>query len=212
MNEKSKLDSMVKKIVAPKPFMAGKARIMKSHCGKPGCRCMRKSNPEKHVYRQLSCTKDKKTKTMYIRKADFELVQKLNENYIDFRQVTLELGHEVVLLSKKYGVDVACEMMMSSFDRVKRKSIGLKPESQLLRETRASRDRWKRKALARQSDLAGKAVRIRDVEKSRDNWKKKALDAQKRLGDCQKELDNANRQIYKLKKSTDNKKNSAKAN
>lgn len=171
MTEKSKLDSIVRKLVDPQPVLAGKSRAMKSHCGKPGCKCMRKNNPEKHIYHQLSCTKDNKTKTMYIKKDDFELVQKLNENYADLRQAAIELGHEAVVLSKKYGVEAACEMMKTSFERVKRKSIGLKPESQHLRDARISRDKWKEKSLERQAELARKAIRVRDVEKSRNSWK-----------------------------------------
>lgn len=209
MENKSKLDSIVKRLVDSQPVIAGKARTMMSHCGKPGCKCMRKTNPEKHVYHQLSCTKDKKTKTMYVKDADLESVQKLSENYCDLRKATLDLGHEAVVLSKAYGVDTASKMMVEAFDRIKRKSIGLKPESKHLREARISRDKWKGKALKRQSDLAEKVVRVRDVEKSRSSWKKKALDAQNKLKILQEKLDSTNRKFAKLEKENVNKKNSS---
>ncbi len=208
MSKQSKMNSIIRRLVDSQPVIAGKTRTMKSHCGKPGCKCMRKTNPEKHVYHQLSCTKDKKTKTMY---ADLELVQKLNEHYVDLRMAALDLGHEAVVLSKAYGVDTACKMMMGAFDREKRKSIGLKPESQLLRETGGSRDKWKKKALQRQADLASKAVRVRDVEKSRDKWKKKAMDAQNKSKDLQKALVEMNRNVNKMEKDSFNKKNSSEA-
>lgn len=209
MSKQSKLNSIIRKLVDSQPVMAGKTRTMISHCGKTGCKCMRKSNPEKHVYHQLSCTKDKKTKTMYVKNADLELVKKLNEHYADLRKATLDLGHEGIILSKAYGVDTACKMMMETFDREKRKSIGLKPESQKLRETCASRDKWKEKALKRQAELGRKVVRVRDVEKSRENWKKKALSAQDKLKDLQKELDSTKRKLYKTEKNIVCKKNSS---
>lgn len=212
MNKKSRLDLIVRKLVSPQAVIAGKTRTMKSHCGKAGCKCMRKTNPEKHVYHQLSCTKDKKTKTMYVKESDLKLVQKLNKNYSDIRKAALDLGHEAVVLSKAYGVDTACKIMMEAFDREKRKSIGMKPEAQKLRETRTSRDKWKKKALQRQSDLADKAVRIRDVETSRENWKKKALDSQSKLKDLQKEFDSTKRKFYKREMNRLNKKNSSEEN
>lgn len=206
MSSKSKLDSIVKRIIDPQPVIAGKARTMKSHCGKSGCKCMRKTNPEKHTYHQLSYTKDKKTKTMYVKDADLKLVHTLSENYSDLRNATLDLGHETVVLSKEYGVEAACEMMKEAFDRVKRKSIGLKPEVQKLRETRISRDKWKTKALERQAELADNAVRIRDVEKSRDSWKMKAMDAKSELKTLQKELENIKKKLKRAEQESVNKK------
>lgn len=202
-----KLDSIVEELVNPQPVIAGKARTMTSRCGKPGCKCMRKTNPKKHSYNQLSYTKDKKTRTMYVKNSDLESVQKMSENYNNLRKASLDLGHQAVALTKAHGVEAACKIMADSFERVKRKSMGLKPESQVLREARVSRDKWKKKALKRQSELAEKVVRIRDVEKSRSTWKKKALGTQNILKNFQKELDSAHKKINQFNKNTDNKKN-----
>ena len=78
--ELRKLDLIIEKLVSSQPVIAGKARTMTSHCGKAGCKCMRKNNPEKHSYNQLSYTKDKKTRTMYVKDIDLELVKAMSDN------------------------------------------------------------------------------------------------------------------------------------
>ena len=83
-----KLVAIIEKLLNPGPVITGKVRMMTSVCGKPGCKCMRKKNPEKHPYHQLSYTKDKKTKTMYVKKADFTLVEK----YCDFSHYSVDIA------------------------------------------------------------------------------------------------------------------------
>ena len=105
------LVTVIEKLLNPGSVIAGKVRTMTSVCGKPGCKCMRKENPEKHPYHQLSYTKDKKTKTMYVKKADLALIEKSTENYRELRQATLDLGHEAAALVKAYGVMEATRIM-----------------------------------------------------------------------------------------------------
>jgi hypothetical protein len=54
---------------------------------------------------------------------------------------------------------------------------GTRPASGTLRETRSSCDKWKTKALKRQSEIDKMQVKIRDLEKSRGKWKDKAIQA-----------------------------------
>ena len=145
MSSKKELRVTVEKLISPKPALPGRVRTMKSHCGKKGCKCMDPVNPQKHSYNQLSCSRNGKTKTMYVKDCDFRNVEKMCENYAELRQASLDLGYIMLALCKEYDIETASTMMLDEFDNAKRKSIGLKPEAQKFREMRTSRDKWKTK-------------------------------------------------------------------
>ena len=206
MKANSRLDSSIKILVNPRPVIAGKVRTLMSSCGKPGCKCMKKNNPEKHPYHQLSYTEDKKTKTMYVKKSDFASIEKMTDNYQALRQASLDLGHEAAALIKTNGAEEAGKIMMDSFDRARRKIMGIKVEAAILRNTRFSRDNWKNKALARQNALEKNRVKIRDMKKSREKWKNKAIKAQKKVEKLRKKVVDAEKKISKTEKNDNSKK------
>ena len=207
MKANTNLKSSVATLVNPHPVLAGKVRTLMSSCGKPGCKCMKKNNPEKHSYNQLSYTHEKKTKTMYVKKSNIEVIKKMTDNYKDLRQATLNLGHEAAVLIKAHGVEEAESIITDTFDQVRQKVMNIKPESVNLRKIRASRKNWKNKAMARQAVLGKNRVQIRDIKKSRKSWKLKAINTQKQIKTVQKELKDANKKISRLEKKLDSKKN-----
>jgi len=167
---------------------------------------MRKNNPAKHPYSQLSYTHAGKTKTMYVKKADLVSIKEMTNNYKDLRQASLDLGHETAVLIKTHGVEVAGQIVRNSFDRAKRNYLGMKPQSAIMRNMRISRDKWKSKALARQDASEKDRVKIRDMKKSRGKWKNKAIKAQKKVEELQKKVVDAEKKISKIEKNDSGKK------
>ena len=169
------LIAITEKLLNPGPVLAGKVRTMTSVCGKPGCKCMRKDNPEKHPYNQLSYTKDKKTKTMYVKKVDLDLTKEFTENYKELRQATLDLGRKSAELIKTHGINEATEIINESFEKSKCNILKLKQSPATVKQLQKSRNNWKSKALDRQSEINKLRIKVRDLEKSRDGWKTKAM-------------------------------------
>ena len=212
MKINKQLNIAIATLIDLKCVLPGKVREFSITCGTPGCKCMNKHNPQKHTARQMSYSHNNKTKALSIRKADASKVEDLNLNYKKLREATTVFAHEFTEMVRTYGLEESEKIVQDCIYQNKLKSIGIKPEAQKLRETCASRDKWKEKALQRQSDLADKTVRIRDVETSRENWKNKALNTQNKLKELQKELDSTNRKLKKIEKASANKKNSSETN
>jgi hypothetical protein len=203
---KAELDLSVQRLVTPRPVIAGNVRTLMSSCGKPGCKCMKKTNPEKHPYHQLSYTHNKKTKTMYVKRNDFAAITKMADNYKDLRQASLDLGHEAVGLIKIHGVEAAGKIIMNSFDHARREAVGARAESSVLRKARCSQAVWKNKAISRQVILEKNRIKIRDMTASRQQWKNKAVKARKELKKLQKKLGDADKNISEMKKERQQKK------
>lgn len=212
MKINKQLNTAIATLIDLKCVLPGKVREISITCGTPGCKCMKKHNPQKHTARQMSYTHNNKTKALSVRKAYVSKVEELNLNYKKLREATTVFAHEFTEMVKTYGLEESKKIIQDSIHQIKLKSIGMKPEAQQFREICVSRDKWKEKALQRQADLASKAVRVRDIEKSRNKWKKKAMDAQNRFKKLQKDLNEMNRNVNKIEKNSVNKKNSSEAN
>lgn len=206
MKTNSRLNSSVKTLVSPGPVLAGTVRTLATTCGTPGCRCMRKNNPQKHSYNQLSYSRSGKTKTVFIKKDDVSSVKIMTQNYKDFRQASLDLGHEAAELVRSSGVDAAKEIIDFSFERARRLASNAHPESGNIRKLRISCGKWKTKALSRRSDMERQRVRTRDLNKSRKKWKTKAVKAQKKIKVLQKKLKDANKKISQTAKNDEDEK------
>ena len=122
-------------------------------------------------------------------------MEEMTENYKVLRQASLDLGHEAAVLVKKYGVEHTQKIILDTYDSVIRKKTGVKPATRILRETRSSSDKWKTKALERQSEIAKNQVKTRDLENSRDNWKVKAIQAKKENKELCKELEKSKKKL-----------------
>ena len=208
MKTGSSLNSSVETLVNPGPVLAGSVRTLATTCGTPGCRCVRKNNPQKHSYNQLSYSRNGKTKTVFIKEDDVASVKIMCQNYKKFRQASLDLGHEAAELVRSSGVDAANEIIDFSFERARRLASNARLESGDLCKVRISREKWKAKALSRRLNLEKQRVRIRDLNQSRKKWKKKAVKAQKKNKVLQKKLNDANKKISQTAQKDESKKNS----
>jgi hypothetical protein len=78
-----KIATIKKRIVAIDNFRSGSLSMQYNVCGKQGCKCKNKDNPEKHgPYYQLSFYKEnKKHTTCFIKNDKVSTVQKELDNY-----------------------------------------------------------------------------------------------------------------------------------
>lgn len=208
MKTKQKLKEAIAVMVNAECILPGKVREFKTTCSTPGCKCRRKEDPEKHTGRQMSYTYKRKTKTFSVKKKDVLKVDKLHSNYTKIKNAISIIAHETTEMSRKYGVNETELIVRNLIEDTKRKSIGLKPESQHLRETRKSRDQWKARADNRKIELKSVKRRVGNLEQSRDNWKTKAIKRNDELKDLLKELTESDKIQKKLKAEIDSKKNS----
>lgn len=206
MKVNKRLSTAITTLIDLKCVLPGKVREISVTCGTPGCKCMRKDKPEKHTARQMSYTHKNKTKALSVRKLDVLKVGNLNSNYKKLREATTVFAHEITEMVKAYGLEESEKVIEDSIYQLKRKSIGLKPESQHLRETRKSRDQWKARADNRKIELKSVKRKIDNFEQSRDNWKTKAMDRKNELKNLWKKVDESEKTIAKLKAEIDRKK------
>ena len=175
MKIKKELKEAIAVMVNPECMLPGKVREFKTTCSTPGCKCHRTKEPEKHIGRQMSYTHERKTKTFSIKKKDVLTVKELHSNYTKTKNAVSIVTHETTEMMRVYGVEETVTVVEDLIRSEKRKSIGLKPESQHLREIRHSRNQWKKRAEQRKNELKEVKAKNRDLEKSRDNWKAKAI-------------------------------------
>jgi hypothetical protein len=67
-------------------FRPGSLSEQYNVCGKAGCRCKNKENPEKHgPYYQISCYKNKKHTTRFVKKENVKEIKNEVESYKKFK-------------------------------------------------------------------------------------------------------------------------------
>ena len=173
-----KLKEMARELTAPEPMLAGTVTAQAITCGNPRCACMAKSNPRKHACHKLTWTENGRTKGVTLRKDEVGIATAMTESYRRVSRLALAAGREVAALAREHGV-VKAQAMAAAAIRSASRSVPLaaRPESAKLKALAASRDKWRAKALARQSRLGGDRIRIRDLATSRETWKRKAMAA-----------------------------------
>ncbi len=73
-------------------------------CGKKGCKCKDKDNPQKHgPYYQLSYSIRGKSSSVFIKEENLIEAVKRIDNYKKFKELNVELTKATVELSKKIG-------------------------------------------------------------------------------------------------------------
>ncbi len=207
-----RFEELLKELMVIEPPLPGNISEQYNVCGKPGCRCKDKNNPQPHGPRHLlSYSLNGKSSTLSIKSGEVDEAHAMNESYKNLRSLVNRLSEESVTLCRESGPSEARRQMRDAINRVKSQIDGSdgrqKPPPYLLR----SRDNWKHKALERQDRLEKCRIRIRDLFKSREKWREEAL----RLRHEKKELQNreaaAHKEISELKRSmeqpTDDKKN-----
>ena len=84
-------------------------------CGKKGCRCKDKENPQKHgPYYHLSYTFDGKSCTEFVSEEALPMIKTQIRNYKKFRELSMELVRKEIELSKelrkqKKEANLGCE-------------------------------------------------------------------------------------------------------
>lgn len=183
------LKILIEKQVRLGAIMPGSIREQYTVCGKTDCVCKDKVNPRKHgPYNQLSFSTKGKSSTMFIKSPDLKAGRDMTEAYKKFRELTQEIGLAMIALSRKHGVQEARRIYDDLYSQALRKYLGHKPESRKLKEITSSRNKWKRKAIERKSDIEKLQVNVRDLTASRDKWKKKAMTQKNTILELTKEL------------------------
>jgi hypothetical protein len=87
------------------PLLPGSISEQWNVCGKAGCRCKAKDNPQKHgPYQKLSFTILGKSSTMFIKKDDLSEAKKRIESYGKFKKLCGELVLAWVNEAKEDGL------------------------------------------------------------------------------------------------------------
>ena len=166
----------------------GKVREVQVTCGTPGCKCMKTENPKKHTSRQMSYTKDRKTKVLFVKKEDVKTISNMNLKYKEMRDSLAVFAHETTEMIKQYGAEESERLINAYINNINNKRITSKPELQDLRETRISRDKWKEKAKKRSAEIEKKNQKIKQLKESSQRCKKKFFDTRTRADELQKQL------------------------
>jgi hypothetical protein len=95
---KRRIEQIKKELLSVGEMRPGSLSMQYNVCGKPGCRCKDKKNPQKHgPYYQLSYVRKGKSTTQFIRKEHLANVEMQLANYKAFKSLTdewLELALE----------------------------------------------------------------------------------------------------------------------
>ena len=183
-----KLKMLVRKLLDIGAILPGSISRQFNVCGMSGCRCKDKKNPRKHgPYFQLSYGAKGKSSSMFVKEADTVMAGRMAENYKRFRDLTIEIGFEMVALSREKGVDGAARIYNEILYREKMRSIGRKPEAQSKKEDGEEKER----KLERSSMIEKKRVETRDIRASRSKWREEALSLRKKLTALEDRLESA---------------------
>ncbi len=180
---------LVKKGMINIPMLPGVLEQHYNTCGKRGCRCLNKENPQKHgPYYRLSYMVKGKNSSISVNKSDAYLVREMTEAYKEYRNLPIELGLEMIELCKKEGVSVAVDKYKSIMSEIEKETGHCKSESIKLKEVINSKEKWKEKAIERRKEINSKNKKVKELEKSRKDWKSKYLSEKADKKEVEKEL------------------------
>ena len=172
------MKEQVRILLQAKPVLPGSLEEHYNVCGKAQCRCKDKVNPQKHgPYYRLSYSLKGKNSSVFVKKEDAPAIKAMTENYRESRSNIQDMALTMVELFRQEGLQGMLDKYEEILDIESSRKSGARPVSRTLRETRSSCDKWKTKALTRQSEIDKMQVKIRDLEKSRDKWKGKTMEA-----------------------------------
>jgi hypothetical protein len=190
-----RLRMLVREFVGVGAILPGSVSRQFNVCGMPGCRCKDKKYPRKHgPYSQLSYGAKGRSSSMLVKEADADIVGMMTGNYKRIRDLTVEIGFEMVALSREKGVDEAARIYNKIMDSEKMRSIGRKPEPEPKKEGGDDRER----KLARSSMAEKKRIETRDVRASRGKWREETLLLRKKVTVLEERLASAEREKLQL--------------
>jgi len=117
------------------------------------------------------------------------------ENYRRIRDLTVEIGFEMVALCREKGVAEASRIYNELLECEKMRSIGRRPEPQAKKGDGDDRER----KLARSSMTEKKRVETRDVRASREKWREETLLLRKKLAVLEERLESAENEKFPSK-------------
>jgi hypothetical protein len=153
----NRIESIRKEIREIGPVLPGSLETFYNVCGKPGCRCKDKQNPQKHgPYYRLSYSLAGRNSSIFVKNDDFDKVKELVENYRKLRELTLELALANLDSVKQVGITETLKLSQHVSD--------LTPKAD-----------WKSKCRQKSDLLRAAMVKIRDLTSSRDKWRQECL-------------------------------------
>ncbi|MCF6176479.1 MAG: hypothetical protein L3J71_12020 [Victivallaceae bacterium] len=158
---------------APLP---GSVKKQYTTCGQPNCRCKDKVNPQKHgPYNQLSFSLKGKSSTMFVKTPDFDNVTTMTGSYKNHRELTIEIAQQMIELCRQKGIRQAQHTYDELYNNAIRKRAGERSETGRMKELRASRNKWKARAVKRGELLKKNIAAINNLKNKRDRWYKEVL-------------------------------------
>jgi len=103
-NMRQRIETIKNQLLGLGEIRPGSLSLQYNVCGNPTCRCKRPDNPVRHgPYYQLSYTRNRKSKTEFVRSEDVKEVRQQLKNYRRFKELTdewIDLSLELARLGK----------------------------------------------------------------------------------------------------------------
>jgi hypothetical protein len=156
------IEHILKKIKEIGPVLPGNLETIYNVCGKAGCRCKDKQNPQKHgPYHRLSYSIAGRNSSMFVKEDDVENVKDMVKNYKKLRELSLQLA-------------------LANLDSVKQRGIAETMKLSQPSDKNSVAISWKSKCSQKTSQLRAAMIKIRDLTNSRDRWKQECLGLRKK--------------------------------
>ncbi len=171
-----KLQQLIEMQLSLPAPLPGSVKEQYTTCGQANCRCKNRTNPQKHgPYNQLSFSLKGKSSTMFIKAPDIDNVNTMTESYKSHRELTIEIARQMVELCRAKGIKQAQQAYNEVYDSAIRKRAGERSETGRMKELRASRDKWKSRAVKRGEELKKVIAASDSLKNKRDRWYKEVL-------------------------------------
>ncbi len=194
-----KLRMLLRKLVCTGAILPGSINRQFNVCGMPGCRCKDKENPRRHgPYFQLSYGAKGKSSSMFVKEADAAMAGEMTESYRRIRDLTVDIGHEMVALCREKGFGEAVRICNEILDREKRRSVGMEERKAKPEKGSGGKTIWKERASERMATIERKRIESRDLRASRDKWREESLALRKELEGQGKRLKHLERENIRL--------------
>ena len=172
--EKIKMRDKIRTMISGKPILPGTLGEHYNVCGKKPCRCKDQVNPQKHgPYYQLSYNLKGENSSISIKPSEVNIIRQMTDNYREQVSNIQDLGLELLELYKNEGCQAMVDKYKNLLSKELNKKTGTPTESPSLSKIKSSQEKWKLKALKRQSDIVKLKVKIENTIEGRDNWKEK---------------------------------------
>jgi Family of unknown function (DUF6788) len=178
------LQHLIEKQLNLGPLLPGSIKEQYTTCGQPNCRCKDKTNPQKHgPYNQLSFSVKGKSSTMFVKTPDMDKFTGMTEAYKSHRDLTIEIGRQMIKLCREKNIKEAERIYNELYNSAIRKRSGERAETGRMKELRASRNKWKSRAVKRGEQLKKSLATIDSLKNKNDRWHKEVLIYRKQEND-----------------------------